>query len=117
MEETLHKDAKIFKLRCTYDLIHSFIFPNDTNDWLECPICHAKPKVWIFDNGRTASCKCHNTTYDHFSIHAQSIMSHYKNDGNTANYNPHELKENWNHWVKTGEILFQHAGKRTDGRW
>jgi len=34
-----------------------------------------------------------------------------------TNYSHDELRKNWNHWVKTGEIIFEHAGKRTDGKW
>lgn len=116
----MHDEARKYKYRHQYDLIDSYVFPEDVDKWLECPVCNSKPKVWKFDNGRSASCKCHNSTYDHFAIYAESIKSCIVNDGggvSFANYDDDALRDNWNHWVKTGEILFEHAGKRNDGRW
>jgi hypothetical protein len=86
--------------------------------WKRCPNCGLRPKIWIFDNGRSTVCGCWEDKYDHFSIHAESINSHAsRNNGNVSEYDIDELRKNWNHWCKTGEILFEHAGKRTDGRW
>ena len=89
-------------------------------EWLECPNCGLKPKVWIFDNGRSTACGCGKSKYDHFSIHAESFMSVAKRSDNGAcckEYNSKELQHNWNHWVETGEILFKHASKRNDDKW
>ena len=87
------------------------------DEWLPCPACGLVPREWIFDNGRQTACGCGKTRYDHFSIFAESIMSVHKRTKKTAEYDIDELRNNWNHWVKTGEIVFEFAGKRSDGRW
>lgn len=94
-------------------------YKDPEGEWERCPCCGLKPKVWTFDNGRSTACGCWESKYDHFSIYAESIMSVYKRTGGTnmTDYVRDELRENWNHWCKTGEILFEHAGKRSDGRW
>jgi hypothetical protein len=104
------------KLLSIYICTSSYKEPENIADWSQCPNCQLKPKVCAFDNGRSTACGCGNSDYDHFSIHAESIMSvHINNNGNTSSYNFNELCENWNHWVKTGEILFKKP--RNDGRW
>lgn len=85
----------------------SYYAVSDPENWLKCPKCHLKPITWEFDNGRYTSCGCGEDRYDCFSIRAQSIMSVYHRDGNTANYSSDELKRNWNHYVLTGEKLFE----------
>ncbi len=95
--------------------IDAFVVPD--GDWLPCPNCGLKPKVWLFDNGRSTACGCWNDTYRHFSIHAESINSAYSRTKKTEEHSPEDLMNNWNHWCKTGEVLFEHAGKRNDGRW
>ena len=95
-------------------------FYKETDEnWDKCPNCGLRPKKWVFDNGRRTGCGCGNNDYDHFSICAESIMSvHKRTDGKQTDiYDPDELRENWNHWCRTGEFLFDHASKRTDGRW
>ena len=104
------------KIKNYYDLIDDYVFSDDIDEWLSCPNCELKPKVWIFDNSRSTGCGC-GERYNHFSIYAESIMSYLKNDNNTKKYRREDLKNNWNCWVKTGKILFQHASKREDGRW
>jgi len=82
--------------------------------WSLCPKCGLRTKVWSYDNGRSTACSCGENDYVHFSIHAESIMSCLKNK---TEYDRDGLKNNWNHWCETGEVLFEHASKRTDGRW
>ena len=86
--------------------------------WQDCPSCGLQPKVWVFNNGNSTACGCGTDQYNHFSIHSESILSVLKRcEGNTLEYNSDGLRNNWNHWCKTGNILFEHASKRTDGRW
>jgi hypothetical protein len=86
--------------------------------WIKCPNCGLRPRIWIYDNGRSTACGCWENKYDHFSIHAESIMSVVKRtSGSIAEYNQSDLMKNWNHWCKTGEELFKHAMYRDDGRW
>lgn len=87
-----------------------------SGDWLACPNCRLQPRVWEFDNGRRTACGCWTTKYNHFSVCAESICSHYKRSA-VPDYDADELRKNWNHWCKTGEELFKHASERDDGRW
>lgn len=98
-------DQKEYKYKY-YCLIDSFKDIDNPDDWLPCPVCGLRPKVWIFNNGCEAGCGCHNSTYDHRAIWAESIMSVWKRTGNTAEYSSDNLRKNWNHWVETGEIIF-----------
>ena len=97
----------IYKYTYTYNLIDSYKQPTNSEEWLDCPVCHSKPLVWIFDNGRHTGCKCHNHTYDHRAIQAESIMEYYRRNGNSlVGFDDNELLSNWNHWVLTGELLY-----------
>lgn len=72
--------------------------------------------VWEFDNGRATACGCGTDCYSHWSVRAESIMSVIKRSDNGKSaeaYDIDELKNNWNHWVRTGEILFTPG----NGRW
>jgi hypothetical protein len=88
-----------------------------TGDWERCPCCNLFPMEWTFDNGRKTACGCWESKCDHFSIHSESIASVLKRTGGFAEYNSDDLRKNWNHWCKTGEVIFEHASKRNDGRW
>lgn len=71
---------------------------------------------WEFDNGRATACGCGTDCYSHWSVQAESIMSVIKRSDNGKSaeaYDIDELKNNWNHWVRTGEILFTPG----NGRW
>jgi predicted RNA-binding Zn-ribbon protein involved in translation (DUF1610 family) len=106
-----------YKRHYCYNCINDYVIPDNVDLYFVCPKCGLKPKIWIFDNGRSTACGCWETTYNHFSIHAESIMSVYHRLHNIKDYDPDELRKNWNHYCKTGEILFEHASKRDDGRW
>jgi hypothetical protein len=95
--------------------IYSYKIPD--GDWSPCPRCGLRPMTWTFDNGRSTACGCWTSMYDHFSIHAESIASVVQRSGGSSEYDPDELRTNWNHWCQTGEVLFEHASKRSDGRW
>lgn len=99
--------------------IDDFVAPDNVAEWSSCPRCNLKPKIWIFDNGRYTACGCWNNRYDHLSIQAESIMSVYTRTGGKGmdQHDRDDLRKNWNHWCLTGEILFQHASRRNDGRW
>lgn len=98
-----------------YNCIEDYKDPD--GDWSSCPNCGLKPKVWLFDNGRSTACGCWESRYDHFAIHAESIMSVVKRTGMSVEHDSDGLRKNWNHWCSTGEVLFEHAGQRIDGRW
>lgn len=90
---------------------HSFIhciedYKEPEGEWLPCPNCGLKPKVWQFDNGRHTACGCWESKYDHFSINAESINSIYNRTNSTKDYDVDGLRNNWNEWCKTKTILF-----------
>lgn len=90
--------------------------PENPMEWLPCPRCGLRPLVWEFDNGRATACGCGTDCYSHWSVQAESIMSVIKRSDNGKSaeaYDIDELKNNWNHWVRTGEILFTPG----NGRW
>jgi len=91
----------------------------DKEIWSKCPNCGLSPKIWVFDNGRSTVCGCWTSKYDHFSINAESIMSVHKrtNGKKMTEYGSDQLRKNWNHWCKTGEVNFEHSSKRDDSRW
>jgi len=103
-----------------YKAIHAYITVKNAQSWELCPTCGLFPKIWEFDNGRSTACGCGENQYRHPSIHAESIMSVVKrsHNGNSAlDYDSDALRKNWNHWCRTGEELFLHAGLRNDGKW
>lgn len=83
-------------------------YKDTDGEWESCPCCGLKPKEWLFDNGRTTACGCWESKYNHFSISAESIMSVHRRTGGKkmTEYDSDDLRKNWNHWCKTGEILF-----------
>lgn len=102
--------------RYLYKCIDDFKRVPDPQKWALCPNCGLIPKVWEFDNGRFTACGCGKNRYRHHSVRAESIRSVMRNSHNgmsMIDYNHDELRINWNHWVSTGEHLFE-AG---DGRW
>lgn len=79
--------------------------PENPMEWLPCPRCGLRPLVWEFDNGRFTACGCGTDCYSHWSVRAESIMSVIKRSDNGKSaevYDIDELKNNWNHWVRTG---------------
>lgn len=92
-----------------YKCIDVYKKPENPMEWLPCPRCGLRPLVWEFDNGRSTACGCGTDCYSHWSVQAESIMSviNRSDNGHSAKeYDIDELKNNWNHWVRTGEILF-----------
>ena len=99
-----------------YDCIDAY---TDTDeDWSNCPCCGLKPKTWCFNNGRSTACGCGNSRYDHFSVHAESIMSvHIRCNGNTSEYDPNELRKNWNEYCATMVNPCSHSDLRMQDKW
>lgn len=102
--------------RYKYKCIDAYEEPENPMEWLPCPRCDLRPLVWEFDDGRATACGCGTDCYSHWSVQAESIMSVIKRSDNGKSaeaYDIDELKNNWNHWVRTGEILFTPG----NGRW
>lgn len=102
--------------RYKYKCIDAYEEPENPMEWLPCPRCGLRPLVWEFDNGRATACGCGTDCHSHWSVQAESIMSVIKRSDNGKSaeaYDIDELKNNWNHWVRTGEILFTPG----NGRW
>lgn len=99
-----------------YKCIDAYKKPENPMEWLPCPRCGLRPLVWEFDNGRSTACGCGTDCYSHWSVQAESVMSviNRSDNGHSAKeYDIDELKNNWNHWVSTGEILFTQG----NGKW
>ncbi len=71
----------------------------------KCGCCGHKPRLWIFDNGVQAKCGC-NGMYDMPSATGRSIISYYKEHGNTASYSHNDLIENWNNIADSRTPIF-----------
>ena len=100
------RDIKISIINNDYMCTSAYKIPKDVNDWLLCPNCGLRPHTWEYDNGRSTACGCGENVYKHFSIYTESIMSYGKRSNfNFTGYNSNKLKENWNHWVESGDEL------------
>ena len=119
MENTsLLRDIKIDIVQGKYKSISAYNIPRDVEDWIECPNCGLKPLTWEFNNGSSTACGCGENEYRHFSIHTESIMSYVtRHNGSALNYKSNGLRDNWNHWCKTGEVLESHEELRSLDRW
>jgi len=121
---------KLKEFRAQYKAISAYVKVDKPNSWLTCPNCGLIPLIWEFDNGRSTACGCGENEYRHHSVTAESIMSFVtrnngstgglqtlKASGKTAGYNQDELRENWNHWVKTGVNLFEKRKEENNKLW
>jgi len=82
----------------------SFTFykePENKDKWLECPECELKPRVWEYDNGRSAHCVCGEDCYTHkHEVRAKPIMEFVKKTGGFNGYDSDELRKKWNNYIK-----------------
>ena len=72
--------------------------------WKKCPKCGEIPRLWIFDNGAFARCRC-LMKYDPDPVRAESIMSYAKrHNGSIYGRVPTQemLRMKWNAWVSHG---------------
>jgi hypothetical protein len=72
-----------------------FVIPED---WHDCPVCFVKPRLWIFDNGCFAKCKC-DEMYGKSSASGIAIRQWMDNhNGSMAGYDSAhpDLRDNWN---------------------
>lgn len=111
-----------YRVNHSYYCIDVYVFPEEDNlvekgEWISCPCCNLKPKVWIFDNGRQTACGCGNNDYEHFAVHAESIMSVYKRTKSTAEYDSDQLRKNWNEYCMTMINPCSHADLRFEEKW
>lgn len=106
LESKIIRKIKLDIISSKYKCISAYKIPDNILLWEKCPNCKLYPLVWEFDNGRSTGCGCGKNEYNHFSIVAESVMSFIKrNNGSAVEYGTQDLKNNWNHWVKTGEML------------
>src|SRR3954465_1767748 len=69
-------------------------------EWHACPVCEEKPRLWIFDNGAYAKCKCQDT-YDDHAARGKTIWEyHREHNGDMTNWNHNDLRDNWNKYVQ-----------------
>jgi len=83
-----------------YSVIDAYKPLEDDSDWLACPDCGMKPRIWEFDNGRFAKCACDHK-YDPAPVRAKDTMTHHREfDGDFTNYDHDELRNNWNKYIE-----------------
>lgn len=112
------RDVTIERVLGNYKCISAYKTPNKIEEWLQCNSCGLFPLIWEYDNGRSTACGCGENEYRHFSIYAESIMSHVtRNNGSALEYDSDKLRKNWNHWVGTGEELENYNELRKQGKW
>jgi len=76
----------------------------DGTEWMACPKCNRKPRVWIFDNGNYAKCQC-SKKYDSSNLVSyQSIGDYYRKFKTTAEYDNDGLMKAWNSHVEMHEL-------------
>jgi hypothetical protein len=65
-------------------------------NWTDCPECESKPKIWSFNNGNYACCKCYSK-YGNHDVEAINILEYLnQNDGSAEGYQDDQLMKNWN---------------------
>lgn len=83
--------------------------------WKKCLVCKEIPRIWIFDNGNFASCRC-RYMYDPPQARAESIMSYVvRNNGSLVGHEDSQesLRKVWNKYIETGEEQIN----LPDGQW
>jgi len=95
-----------------YDLSDDYITLESVRykprEWSTCPKCNAKPKVWLFDNGKFAACKCFGF-YDE-KVRAESVNS-YAHRNAMKSYRHTNLRDNWNSYIEDGKIVEYKGGR------
>lgn len=71
--------------------------------WVACTKCGHLPRLWLFNNGKSAACQCFQRYGNH--VRSESILSKVNRGAPLDDEYCDELRDNWNHWVKTEEIL------------
>jgi hypothetical protein len=82
--------------------------------WKKCKRCHEIPRIWEFNNGNNAKCRCSNK-YDEAQAVSESVLSYIKrHKGSALHYQgEEELRLAWNKYVETGEK----QTKLPEGQW
>lgn len=71
--------------------------------WKKCKRCHEIPRIWEFNNGNNAKCRC-GDLYDPAPAISESILSYVKrNNGSALDYDHDALRKAWNKYVEIGE--------------
>lgn len=66
------------------------------DEWAMCPSCFEQPRIWIFDNGEYAMCKC-QSQYDKYAASGKSIWEyHREHKGDMTGWNHNDLRDKWN---------------------
>ena len=97
----------------TWDIINSYKELTDKDFpefWLKCRVCGSKPRIWLFNNGRYAKCKCFGK-YEP-GVKAECLQSVYNNEGELTESEHSHLYMYWNYFVKTRKILNLPEGRR-----
>ena len=84
-----------------YDCIDAYKEPKNVDDWLACPKCKLKPRVWSYDNGEETACGCHENKYNHFSVSAdETITQVLRRTGGFTEYDDDAHRRKWNKYCE-----------------
>ena len=93
-------EEKAEDYRWKYNSFDFYKKPDNKDEWLKCPECRLKPRVWEFDNGRSAHCVCGKDRYHHkHQISAKPIGDYVRESGGFAGYDKDDLRKNWNNYI------------------
>lgn len=70
----------------------------DATGWLKCPNCQEHPRIWVFDNGNYASCRCRHK-YQSGGASALSINQAVRERGMSFDEYRSLLRIAWNEHV------------------
>ncbi len=91
---------------------NSWWCPDNISTWEKCPRCELRPRIFVTENMRRASCGCWRSVGDRWQIAAESRSSYVNRKGSDTGHNRDGLRENWNTYCRTGKIKFK-LGTRT----
>jgi len=82
------------------------------DDWNKCDRCGVLPRCWKFNNGSYATCLCFGR-YEEKPVRTESVLSVLNRTGLTAEYNPNNLRTQWNKYAADGVA----RNKLPEGQW
>lgn len=99
----------------SYDNKYDALVELHSDKWEDCPRCNCKPKLWEFDNGRVAACKCATRYGNEYKIRAISINEHLSTHYDLTDYAHLGLRDNWNNHTELlrRELTIDHIIKKT----
>jgi len=68
-------------------------------EWLACPLCGVRPRVWLFNNGEHAKCCC-GDIYDGAEARCDGALETFHKTGRHDQHDFDALRRAWNEHVR-----------------